>query len=373
MGEDEHKLRAERDGYRTAYFALQEEIGELRRLVAACRTAYETLAHEIRSPIRAKRVASPTTTGGYFLILSNGRTGSTWLLTSLDQLVDVRAWNELKWRGPKNHRTQFPVDRHTVSIKSAIEGACEEPGALPKNAIGSKLVLDPYWFNGPERFDDLRRVIDPDVRLVHLRRDYLDMWLSWTVRGVYHRVNEARAAEIGILPSSISAIPAPDLAPLYLTLRGQPMADAAGTAYPFMTAIDDMLAAFINDLQLGALVRERSGIVIDYSEIAARFAEIAAFVGSTALPREINKVLAKPLTDKLESLMSFVTPIDPLRAVSSTLNRATTSRPPTWRFSDGMLLIDIPELALLLQSWGLTELLDGSTIRWPLRKPLLTV
>ena len=32
----------------------------------------------------------------FFLILGNGRTGSTWLETTLDQLPDVRARQELK-------------------------------------------------------------------------------------------------------------------------------------------------------------------------------------------------------------------------------------------------------------------------------------
>src|SRR6202012_2123254 len=122
--------------------------------------------------------------------------------------------------------------------------------------------------------------VERDIKILLLKRRYLETWLSWKVRGVYHEVNPAlRIDTNSSLLRAIQTIPKPENIDLVLFHEGVALSDAVGRGYQLQDMVDDMLQFYVNDIQSLDLLNERQGLVIDYSEIAPRFDEIAGVLG----------------------------------------------------------------------------------------------
>jgi hypothetical protein len=313
-----------------------------------------------------------------FLIVGNGRTGSSWLLTSLDRLPGVNARQELKWR---TEHSKFRADAHfalssETSVSEAIKRVSDDPTS-PASIRGSKLIFDPYWFYGPAVFETLSTSIEDDVGLILLKRDYLETWLSWKARGVYHEVDPTVAPiEPATNPMlhAMSTMARPETQSIVLHHGGQALSAESGIAYPLETAIDDMLQMFASDVQALALVKARGGLVIDYRDIAARLPEVAEFIGAGEC--DMHGIIAKPQTKKLPSLSHLLHPSEPLAAVSEALNAAFdgaasgSSNPElNWRWIDGGGSIMAPAVVGVLHHLGFEP--HGHEIRWKVQKPIV--
>jgi hypothetical protein len=350
-----------------------EEIGTLRSLVTQYQTLYANAANLVES---APHFHLSQLSSQHFLIFANGRTGSTWLESSLNQLPDVRAYSEIRWKvGPKVHEQHVHAGRG-CSMKERIEEACnsKEPPESQFRVSGTKLALDPYYYRAPSLFDDLKGVIEPDIKLILLKRSYLETFLSWKIRGVAHAVDEDVAARQR-RPDAVTIRVHAEPSRLHLTLDGQPMAGDGGAPYPLKTAIDDLLVFFANDLGFRSIVEQRGGLFLDYAEIPTRFSEIARFVGSEAGSNDITSAIARPLTLKLPTLEKFLDPVAPLAQIADVLDRAFLAPHPDilkWH-EEGSLRLRVPGLSDTLASIGVRPLCEAKDVIWWPRKPFVVM
>ncbi len=354
-------------------------------------------------PAAKRRVARGP---GYFLVIGNGRTGSTWLETTLDQLSDVKARLELKPRlaYQKPHPTHIYVDRSTRSIEDCILSACDtQPVDADAHLIyGSKLIFDPYGYLDPPAFDFLGKLIGDDVPTILLKRNYAAQFHSWKVRGVFHKLNPDAIAHLADFDRTFvenvtrqwqdQTEPRPRR--ISLTRRGAPLAgnlddDAphGSLHYPLEDAVEDLLVLFYNDLNALKLARRSCRhLVIDYDEIASRLAEVVDFLGSSASEAQIRASLQRPVTNRLRVFdRDHVQPAGIIDSFSDCLaqafsDAATDGAPDdVWRWHDGRDRIElaIPAFGDLLDRHDLREERTVSPvgdiirrgIRWRRRRP----
>jgi len=315
----------------------------------------------------------------YFLIISNGRTGSTWLLTSLDQIPDVTARHELKWPDgtPMRSDAQYVLGTET-KIRDAIDAVCSKQMRPVK---GSKLVFNPYSYHDESVFAALADIIDEDVATILLKRRYIETWLSWKARGVYHEVNAAVAQKLiadNPMVRAMQAMEKPQTTHLVLFHNGEALApfEKGQTPYPLETAIDDFLQFFANDMQALDIVKQRNGKVVDYASVKQELPEIVRFVGSHSPSLAVENSVRSPLTKKLDPLQDHVHPRAPLVELSDALdevfaqaaNGALDSRDVLQWESECKLRITSPAIAAILEKYGFP--VSGGQFVWETRKPV---
>src|SRR5215831_3091646 len=109
----------------------------------------------------------------FFLILSGSRSGSTWLASMVNALPDVRTDYEMQWYdGPLTHMhvsmKQPNFDVRATLLRIVGVG----------HIFGSKVTVPGTQRLGGDDFMKLSFLITPDIKLVHLSRNYLDCFLS---------------------------------------------------------------------------------------------------------------------------------------------------------------------------------------------------
>jgi len=313
-----------------------------------------------------------------FLILGNGRTGSTWLLTSLDRLPGVIARHEIKWKDPS---LEFRADAHFVvdknsSMAAAIKRVTVDPNVTPK-IRGSKLIFNPYYFNGPDVFANLAKVIEPNTKLILLKRNYLETWLSWKTRGVYHVVDE----EVGHIDPAVNPLldamrklEKPATIHLVLHHCGGALSEAEGRPYPLVTAIDDLMQFFSNDIQLLSLVKQRGGLVVDYADIASQLGRIAEFIGAPASKDIIENIVGKPRTLKLDRLDDYLHPIGTLQNMAEAMDRAfqeavAGNSGQAWKWtSEDTGAVGAPNVVRAIEPFGYPA--TNNAINWKIQRPV---
>jgi len=269
-----------------------------------------------------------------FLIVSNARSGSTWLEMMLGELPDVATDFEFKWRP----RRYAPKPLHIVISDGGF--SCADAMDRIKggtSAVGSKLVLDPRVHTAQE-YRDLARTIEPGIRVIHLTRDYADTLFS-ILRGTdnllregYRRsgsalfetlreqtVPRAATAHRGRFPSfprwmeRLAAAAIPEGIKKGLRTRYRHRASVAECR----RFLDVMLA---HDQWIAGLSSERGHAMrIDYAAVPARFADVTAFVGSNATNAEREKILEDPPTQKLPRVAvdELVSDVGAVRALAA--------------------------------------------------------
>ncbi|MEZ0370695.1 MAG: sulfotransferase domain-containing protein [Candidatus Sericytochromatia bacterium] len=119
-----------------------------------------------------------------FLSVSGNRCGSTWLEFMLNQLPGVRTDFEFQWVSTPPSELHVAMDQPGFDIDRAF-------GRISPTTphVGSKLVFpgqNPAWSATDQA--GLRRVLAPDIRIIHVSRSYKDAYLSWR-RGSGHVKN----------------------------------------------------------------------------------------------------------------------------------------------------------------------------------------
>jgi hypothetical protein len=253
-----------------------------------------------------------------FLILSNPRTGSTWLQTSLGDLPDVAVNYELKW-GPIMHVEPTGVQRtirdKTVSCRSLLTSISQS-----SRIVGSKLVLSGAVPIPTEQASDLAGTIDPDIRIMHLTRPYFDILSSSFGHGAVHLIDRPylESKDAGMVQElqsnsqpKLRAIPEKsaqtviDDVVLYQLARvrrrlgiGKPF-----RYVPYENIISLLLIFFVNDIALLEVRRRaKQWLHIRYSDVISRFHEIVAFVGSQAEQSRVQYIIEHPVTRKLDAV-----------------------------------------------------------------------
>ena len=160
----------------------------------------------------------------HFLIIANGRTGSSWLVTSFDRFPDVRARSELKLRTQtvQTRETNHYIEPEMQSFVEAIDLACTDPKALPAQFFGSKLIFEPYEFSGPKIFERMQALAGAHTKIIVLKRNYLDCWLSWNARGVYHEIDQDVLCRVGGMHTQLEK---PETKDIVLHHQGVPLAE----------------------------------------------------------------------------------------------------------------------------------------------------
>lgn len=257
-----------------------------------------------------------------FFILSNGRTGSTWLSSLLNDCDDLLTRGELKWRpiGFKPSPHHFIVDHTTSSLPALLE---EKIGPDPKfttheiRACGSKMVFDPQCLLEPEIYGHIFRAIPAEAPLIHLRRSYLEVFLSFNARGAIHRLSERAQKNEGqsldwTMRDQIAGQNADHRPPqlvliqwgrLRLFLLDRLLRKSQVQVMSLSHFMEEILTYFIHDVYLASFMKERKATrFVDYAEISSRFSELASFVGSQLQPQQTNALLQTPFVEKLPNL-----------------------------------------------------------------------
>jgi hypothetical protein len=331
------------------------------------------MSHSTGDPMLERRES-------YFLIVGNGRTGSSWLVTNLDRLSDVTARHEIKWRDGQTVRpdAQYVVDGSS-SIPEAISAAARDPLKLP-NVRGSKLIFNPYSFHGRDVFAGLDAAIGENCKLVLLKRSYLDIWLSWKARGVYHEVDETVApidAANNTMLDAMRSMTKPETHDIVLHHGSGALSDHPGIAYPLETAIDDLLQLYANDLQAVVVCHRRNGLVIDYQNIGSDLHKVANFIGSHATAEEAALIAGLPQTIKLPSLSDRLHPAKPLADIASAMDGAfeqvsdrTMSPQSAFQWlNEYVISITAPDVVAAFSAAGFKP--HGHEIIWNIKKPLV--
>tara|TARA_R110002110_G_C13379123_1_gene710923 strand:- start:115 stop:1245 length:1131 start_codon:yes stop_codon:yes gene_type:complete len=352
---------------------LREENSTQRGLLAEYQNKYAELANHIQP----KPHAVPSQTSpAHFLILGNGRTGSSWLTTNFNQLPDVRAHRQIGWRlgDQPDHPQRYSINK-SDSMTAIIDAACDSREPTPLHVAGSKFIFQPYTYTHSEIYSQLSECIEPDIKLIYLKRAYLECFLSWKVRGVAHSIDPAIDAKQRIPNVLENHIPQTELRHLVLNSRGVPLSDVSGTPYPVNQAVDDILVMFSNDILARRLVENRSGKIIDYSRIRDEFTALAAFIGSSATTKICRDIIANPLTQKLPDLSDYLHPSQPLAEIAGLLDNIfwqNESNSVSW-LKDNTLRLNIPGLADAFNRWGVVAARDGDAVIWRPQKPVMLI
>lgn len=259
----------------------------------------------------------------YFFIISNGRTGSTWLSSLLNDCDDLITRGEIKWSPvgfvPGPHH--IVMDARTQDLTKLLDRHIEndEGDRLGEvRGYGSKLVLDPQSMLEPSVYDCIAASIPSDVPLIHLRRSYLEIFLSFNSRGAVHRISDkVRRGDVAGLDRTMCAqlvSSSPDDRPpqliliswhpvrlflLHRLLRGSQV-----HVIDLADFIQEILTYFLHDIYIMSFMKARADACFtDYSEIHARFFDLAVFVGSRISPARAKEVLGTPLVEKLPDLV----------------------------------------------------------------------
>jgi hypothetical protein len=268
--------------------------------------AHSSIDPEVETRATPKQAAAgihwstPTNRRSKFLIVSNMRSGSTWLETLLGALPDVFTDFEFKFATSYQPTVgHYVLDELSPRVTDALQ---DMPSAAP--VVGSKFVFD-VQLTRPD-IALLREKLGLDVQIIHLTRCYRDVFLSRR-RGFYHQLNAAKAGAIG---EQIKAA----------IIQAQPPADPAVTGRQSVAKVDcfEELCNYIqHDASVIQLRGERPYLRVAYEEIKGRLIEIARFIGSTATADEVAELLTEPPTLKLpdvaaDALVPNIAELEPL-------------------------------------------------------------
>jgi hypothetical protein len=235
-----------------------------------------------------------------FLIVSNARSGSTWLETMFGSLPDVAVDYEFKWKpkGYAPHPVHMVIPDEHFSCSDAL-------GKIGPDfpVVGSKLVLDPFEHT-PDEYRAILRTIGADIHIIHLTRSLTEVYYSWC-RGVYHIVDPNRCGNwahgrpprevLGAIDSLVAGMPD------YLDqLRAAGVGPEGGRHIGASYCEHDVGVLLANEVWMAGLRNTHPNYrMVDYHDIPAAFPALVRYVGSRASADEIRDVLHRPPTLKI--------------------------------------------------------------------------
>jgi hypothetical protein len=232
-----------------------------------------------------------------FLVMSNARSGSTWLESMLGELDDVRVDFEFKWR-PVGYDPQ-PIHVVIPDGEFSCSRALQRISA-DAPVVGTKLVLDPRP-HAREEYEALEKTIEEEIRIIHLKRDYTDTFCS-LLRGCFNALSDPDRHGDSELIRTLRHHTENDVETALTRWRSE------AREVPPDQVEYNMQVFLDNDEWIAGLSKGRARFMeLDYREIKERFPEVAKFVGSSAPAEAVEKVLDNPVTMKLPSLAPWET------------------------------------------------------------------
>lgn len=286
-------LAADQASLRARVVELSDQVRTLARRDGVVGTAYATPETANPPPETASRRAAK------FVVFSNPRSGSTWLETMLGLLPDVYIDYELKWGV-----TYTPSDIHAVRHEhSKTISQLLEDMDTDASVTGSKFVFDVHGLT-PLDFRKLTSQVGPEIRIVHLMRNYRDVFLSIR-RGFYHA--PARTEKLSKRLSG--ALDSADIR------HAQPQSPHN---IPPLVCFNELTAMLDSDIRIHSLLAAGFPYLqVQYDEVGDKLADIVRFTGSQASPEIVADVLARPAVVKLPpfqgaSLVANLPELEPL-------------------------------------------------------------
>jgi len=237
-----------------------------------------------------------------FLVVSNMRSGSTWLATTLGALPDVVTDYEIKWKiNYEPHKIHYVLSEDSPTVSNLLD-------SLDANMplVGSKFVFDPVELSKSD-YVNLRNKFSRDLRIIHIVRRYRDIFLS-SRRGFYHQLNEASPRRVSehLMASFAGSSPGQVIKP-------------AEPAHISPVACYEELKIYLDGDVWGARLREEgfSYLLVSYEHLGEHIPEIAKFIGSSATPETVADLVERPVTLKLPEVpatevIANITELDPL-------------------------------------------------------------
>ncbi len=243
-----------------------------------------------------------------FLVVSNGRCGSTWMLTSLAQIPGVFADYEFKWR-PDYHL--HPIHRKFTGPDHTCHDVLAAEGCRGK-AVGSKITMDP-WLTGrrpsnQEKLLDFFKMdladfigsVPQDVFVIHIVRDYWSIFKSGFGRGYVHKVNlsNANPGTAQVTAQAVHALSNHEFTPQPIDIDGN-------------KAKNILASLVLNDIYINGL-RNRGDryIRISYDDISLRFKEICKVVAPWIDWQNQENYSVNSFTEKLPHLEDSIVNIN---------------------------------------------------------------
>lgn len=247
-----------------------------------------------------------------FLVISNMRCGSTWLVAALGALPDIATDYEFKWRVPYSPSDlHMVVDRASPPVSQLLDNIC------PRSAVvGSKFVFDGCALSNRE-FTQFASKLDPELRIIHLTRRFRDIFLSRR-RGCFHQLNQDFAGRIGTKLKA--AIVDADIGTLGAMKSSSPVKP--------VDCYRELKTYLRNDASIARLATSgRPYLRVRYEEVKARMFEIARFAGCAAPADAMFEATRQSPTVKLPaidaaSLVRNIAELEPLFAHFENLRKS---------------------------------------------------
>ena len=232
-----------------------------------------------------------------FLIISNARAGSTFLMTSLGALPGIFADYQLSWRTRLSpNPVEIVIPGPGYDCKKFLEGLGPQ-----SQVVGSKLTLSPIELLKAEDAKGLSACIDPQIRILHLTRNYWDILLSVNARGYRHAIDpdERRIDHESEIFKAI--------------VDSNPGLSTSTPLRPVGASLDvlrtNLICYFVNDLVATEIARkaERS-LHVSYSHIQEDFPEIVECIGAPRDEETWREIVDRPVTKKLDGIPDSAIP-----------------------------------------------------------------
>lgn len=252
-----------------------------------------------------------------FLIIGNGRTGSTWLEFMLNNLPGVQANYEFKIFLNKYKLTKFhiPITLNDIAIIEKLHLYLTDKKAA---VLGSKLILDANQFLEEAYFTELYKYFSREksnIKLIHLHRSYYELFLSWNCRSIYHdlvrrkipsNIKKHQEVKVKIYISGINKNSDLDLENEYKNDSSNKL-----KMHYYNDILFRLFSLFYNDLMVQKILQNLDmGVAIPYNEISSNFSRVTTYCGIKASQQDIDYVLKNPETLKLSSLENLIYPSD---------------------------------------------------------------
>lgn len=222
-----------------------------------------------------------------FLVVSNLRSGSTWLTLMLGELDGVSVDYEFKWKPCYEPQPiHYVIPDEKFSCLEALRSI--DPDSL---ICGSKLTFDDYPISCKE-YGAIRKTIDPEIRIIHLVRDYGEV-LNSIARGVQHELRDPDSVPNNVCYEEIKNI-------AWIRDNWNTLSDAEKMKRLHIGAVIKSLYGLVHtDLFAASLARKNPYIRIHYKDVAKDFHRLGSFVGAGISRTTAKKISEKSPTVKL--------------------------------------------------------------------------
>ena len=219
-----------------------------------------------------------------FIILTNQRSGSTWIETSLGNLDSIHTDYEINWSEEllviKKSNAQF-------LLKDTSLNYFFKKFNTNKQILGTKFTLAFYRFFPFADYDLFFKKIK-NIKVFHLKRNYIDILKSKLIGRVNHSINHQYCNNLRLIDKELI-----NNQEFYLKNRKKNILDSKKNLIPFKNARLYLINLFINDLLIIKAKKNNYYTNINYELIDKQIKRIKEFLNLKEEEKEIYDKLFK--------------------------------------------------------------------------------